>query len=443
MSVDMNVFQGFSQQIQKMGQMDVPSQHTDEERVSIAKQVMLEKMDSHLAVDLDACVHCGLCAEACHFYLATKDPKYTPIRKLDLMRRLYKRERGPFAWLYRMISKDISMDELEEWQELVFDSCTVCQRCSLICPMGIHVAAGVAGMRAAMRAADLMPVEMRLVGQEQGERGTLFGVGPDEFMEAINELRASGMEVPIDKPQADILVLSAVTSILLFKDTLTSTIKIMNQIGANWTFASHGFESANFGYMAGDEKWQCAASGKIYDAAVACGAKTVVVAECGHAYPALRWDGAELFGKPLPFEVMAPSQFLAREIKAGRLKVKKVNPPMKVSFHDPCKHARIGGIEEEPRYVLKALGVEYYEADPNGVENLCCGGGAGNFLINRAMPLRAQVFQLKMQQYDATPADTIVTSCDSCQMNFMAGSMVNQWDKPIEALVALVGANLA
>jgi len=94
MPVDMKVFQGVTQQIQQMGQMEVSSQHTDDERISIAKQVMLEKMDSHLAVVLDACVHCGRCAEACQCYLASKDPNYTSIRKLDLMRHLYKRERG-------------------------------------------------------------------------------------------------------------------------------------------------------------------------------------------------------------------------------------------------------------------------------------------------------------------------------------------------------------
>ncbi len=443
MPVDMNVMRGFMEQIQQLGQMDVPSERPDEERVDTAKRVMLEKLDTALAVDLEACVHCGLCAEACHFYLSTEDPRYVPVRKLELMRRLYRRERGPLRWLYRLTTRDITMDDLEEWQELVYDACTVCQRCSLICPMGVHVAAGVAGMRAAMRAADLMPVEMRFVGQEQSEKGSLFGVGSEEFRQAIEELRASGLSIPLDEPRADILVLSAVTDILLFKDTLVSTIRIMNHIGASWTFSSQGYESANFGYMAGDEEWQCAASKRVYDAAVACGAQTVIVAECGHAYPALRWDGAELFGKPLPFEVLAPAEFLAREIVAGRLKVKPIGKQKKVSFHDPCKIGRVGGVVDAPRVVLQALGVDLREAEPHGVENLCCGGGAGNFLINRGMPLRQKAFELKIRQYDATGADEIVTSCDSCQMNFMAGSMMHQWNKPIEGLVALVGQNLA
>ncbi len=443
MSVDTTVMQGFMEQVQKMGKMEVPSKLSDDERIETAKQVMLEKLDSALAVDLEACVHCGLCAEACHFYLSTKDPKYTPIRKLELMRRLYRRERGPARWLYRLFTKEITIDDLQEWEELVYDSCTVCQRCSLICPMGINIAGGVAIMRGAMRAADLMPSEMRLVGQEQADQGTLFGVGSEQFAQAIEELRKTGLQIPLDEPEADILVLSAVTDIMLFKDTLVSTINIMNHVGAKWTFCSQGYESANFGYMAGDEEWQCAASKRVYEAAIACGAKTVIVAECGHSYPALRWSGAELMGKPLPFEVLAPSEFLAREIKAGRLKLKPLGKQTKVTFHDPCKIGRIGGVVEEPRVVLDALGVDLRETEPNGVENLCCGGGGGNFLINRGMPLRQKVFELKMKQFDATGAAQVITSCDSCMMNILGGAMMHQWNTPTESLMAVVGKNLA
>ena len=52
---------------------------------------------------------------------------------------------------------------------------------------------------------------------------------------------------------------------------------------------------------------------KLIDAAVACGAKTVVLPECGHAYTALRWMGANMYGKPLPFRVLHISEFLAEQ----------------------------------------------------------------------------------------------------------------------------------
>ncbi len=44
-------------------------------------------IDAPIASYFSSCVHCGLCAEACLFYVETGDPKYTPIRKLEPLRR--------------------------------------------------------------------------------------------------------------------------------------------------------------------------------------------------------------------------------------------------------------------------------------------------------------------------------------------------------------------
>ena len=48
-----------------------------------------EVLDAPIASFFSSCVHCGLCAEACLFYTETNDPKYTPIRKLEPLRRAW------------------------------------------------------------------------------------------------------------------------------------------------------------------------------------------------------------------------------------------------------------------------------------------------------------------------------------------------------------------
>ena len=132
-------------------------------------------------------------------------------------------------------------------------------------------------------------------------------------------MRSLGHEVPLDKAQADYLVLTSVVDMMLFTDQLEATIKIFNKLGLDWTFRSDGYEGANFGLLAGVADVQKQASMKVIDAAVAIGAKAVIVPECGHAYPALRWSGAEVYGKPLPFDVYAISEFLGLQLKAGKL----------------------------------------------------------------------------------------------------------------------------
>lgn len=439
----MNVFQGFLEQVKGLGDMAQPTDCPNNERVARAKAVFAAKMDAPKAVDLESCVHCGLCAEACHFYVTTEDPKYTPIHKLDLLKRYYRREQGPFAWLYRMIVPDITEQDLQDWQELVYDSCTECGRCGIACPMGIDIASMVNVMRQGLAEAGLIPAELRAVMQEQGSRGTVFGVGPDQLSAAVEELRAQGIEVPLDKDQADVLVLSSTLDIQLYKDVLAATAKVMNHLGLNWTIHTCAFEGANFGLLSGYEKVQRFASERITREAIKCGAKTVIVPECGHAYPAMRWEGANEHGSPLPFEVLAVSEFLGREVASGRLKLNDMGKDNVVTYHDPCKIGRHGGVIDEPRTVLNALGVDLREMESHGKMNYCCGGGAGVFLINRAAPLRRAAFDLKREQVEATGADSLVTSCGSCRINFMAGADATKWDRKIESLMEMVGNNLA
>lgn len=439
--IDYNVFRQFGTAIAHLGELAQKTEISDSQRVRLAKQVMLSKIDRSMAVDLESCVKCGYCSEACHFFVQTNEPKYVPTRKLDLLRRVYGREVSPLRFVRRLFEAEITADELRQWQELVYDSCTECGRCSMACPMGINIARGVNVMREALAAAGLAPDELTAVAQEQEQRGTVFGVGAQELQGAIAKLRESGFDVPLDKPQADVLVLTTVIDILLFQDALLATVKIMNHLGLNWTFRTGGFEAANFGLLSGMEDLQRQASRKIIDEAIAIGAKTVIVPECGHAYPALRWEGAAMAGKPLPFEVLAISEFIGREIKAGRLRVKSVGA-RKLTYHDACKLGRHGGVLEEPRAALRALGVDFRETDPKAEMNWCCGGGAGVFLINRAAGLRQKAFELKQRQIDATDAEAVVMSCGSCRLNFMNGQANTSWPVKIESLVELVGDNL-
>jgi Fe-S oxidoreductase len=440
--IDTNVFRQFGEAITHLGDMARKVELTDAERVSRAKAVMLSKIDRTMALDLESCVKCGYCAEACHFHVATNEAKYVPTRKLELLRRVYGREVSPLRFVRRLFERDITADELREWQELVYDSCTECGRCSYACPMGINIARGVNVMRQAMAAAGLVPDELLAVEQEQEGRGSVFGVGAKELQAAVEALRAAGLDVPLDKPKADVLVLTTVIDILLFRDALAATVKIMNHLKLDWTFQTGGFESANFGLLSGVEDEQRRATRNIVDQAIAMGAKTLVVPECGHSYPALRWEGAAMAGHALPFEVLAISEFIGREVTAGRLKLKHA-AGRKLTYHDACKLGRHGGVLDEPRAALHALGVDFRETDPKAEMNWCCGGGAGVFLLNRAAPLRQRAFELKKEQIDATGAESVVMSCGSCRLNFMNGQAATSWPVKIESLVELVGDSLA
>jgi Fe-S oxidoreductase len=416
---------------------------TADERVRRAKRVFIEKTDARVALDLESCLHCGMCAEACHFYEGTGQGRYAPIHKLKLLRKVYRRELGPFRFVQKLLTRDLTVAELEQWQELVFDSCTECGRCDMICPVGVHLSRGVHITRQALTAAGLAPAELRALDAEQKSTGAILGAGVEKLRGALEELRSQGIEGPLDKAQAEYLLLTTASDLLIYHRSLAATMRIMNHLGFDWTFSSSAFEAANSGAVSGDEAAQRQATQRVVDAALACGAKFVVVPECGHAYPALRWDGPNEVGRAFPFQVLAISELIGRELESGRLRLKPLGPGKRVTFHDPCKFGRKGGVIDEPRKALAALQVDLRETESKGTTNYCCGGGGGVFFIGRAAPLRNAAFNIKRKQFDATGADSVVTGCGSCRMNFAVGAQQNNWNVPVESLVELVADSLA
>lgn len=420
--------------------VDMPA----EKRVQKAKAVFLEKLDADMAISLESCIHCGLCAQACHFYIGTQDAKYTPIRKLDLLKRFYRREISPMRWLHQLYTADITADDLMQWQELVYDSCTECGRCSLICPMGIHIAEMVGVNRQAMAEAGLIPAELQAMQQAQYEDGTIFGAGTELLEYKINEFNEQlGFKIPMDEEDSEIMVLTSGLDIHLFNDAMAGTAKILNHLGVSWSFCSEAFEGANFGLLSGHEDTQRKASSAIIQRAVSCGAKMIITPECGHAFPSLRWEGAEMMGHELPFEVMSISEFLGKQVIAGKLKLKKAAEKKVVALHDPCKVGRVGGSFDEPRALVNALGLELQETASNRQYNFCCGGGAGVFLINSAAELRQKAYEVKMSEIKQTGAEALVVSCGSCRMNFEVGKMKSHDTIDVDSLVGLVADNLA
>ena len=93
---------------------------------------MREEIDAPVAAFFSSCVNCGLCAQACPFYVETGDPKYTPIRKVEPLRLLWEQEYTLWGKLKATvgIGRKVTDEMLAEWEPLLYDSCTMCGRCS-------------------------------------------------------------------------------------------------------------------------------------------------------------------------------------------------------------------------------------------------------------------------------------------------------------------------
>src|SRR3989339_1140181 len=92
-------------------------------------------------VFMDICVRCGACADKCHFFLGTGDPKNMPVLRAELLRSVYRRY---FKTIGRALgeiagARDLTEDVIKEWFFYLYQ-CTICRRGSLFCPYRIDMA---------------------------------------------------------------------------------------------------------------------------------------------------------------------------------------------------------------------------------------------------------------------------------------------------------------
>lgn len=407
--------------------------------VKAAVRTFLTHTEEHLVSYLEACVHCGLCADACHFYAASGDPRHTPAYKLFPIAKAYRREKFPLAWLG--LAPRITAHDLKAWEELLFDSCTLCGRCTAACPMGIDIASIVGRARQAFVAAGLGPTDLLAAADNSRDHGSPLGLTAQKLRERIEWLQDEHeVKMVLDKERADVLLTVSSIETMKYPESVVAMAKLLNHAGVDWTLSTKGYEATNFGYLSGKDDIARLMVQRITDAAESVGARTVVIPECGHAFGALRWAGANLLGRPLPFAVLHISEYMAQLKREGKLRLKPLQES--ITYHDPCQISRRGGATAAARAVLQDFAEDFREMTPTGNMNWCCGGGGGVQAIARAAELRHKVFKIKIDQVERTGAKTMVSSCSNCRLTMDESKAYWKWEGGLASLVEIVADHL-
>ncbi|TVQ90668.1 MAG: (Fe-S)-binding protein [Chromatiaceae bacterium] len=404
-----------------------------------------EEMDAAVAAFFSSCVHCGLCASACPFYVETGDPQYTPIHKLEPLRLLWEQEYTLWGRLKVKAGLDqrrVTDAMLAQWEPLLYDSCSMCGRCSLVCPVGNDIQYMIRKAREGMVASGHAPEGLVAASVRAVTTGSPMGLQWKTLEVQIKHVEtATGLTVPIDQPAADYLVLLSSMEIINFPEYLEAITKIFDHAGVSWTLSTQCFEATNAGIQIGSKDIAAQLVQRVVDAAEALAVKNVISPECGHAYTAIRWEGPNVIQRAYPFKVWHIIEVLDQLRAQGRLQTEGKEDD-RLSLHDPCNLARKSGVIQQQRRLMDLIAGNFVDLKEHGEFQWCCGAGGGVSSNERAEPLKLAAFKRKKAQIEEVEPERMVTMCATCRTQLEEGLEEFNMDIPVVGLTELIADHL-
>ena len=409
--------------------------------VQKALEILEKQLNQPLKTALEVCARCGICAEACHYYVAEPKVEHVPAYRAEQLRKIYRKKHNFFgkyvSWL--VDTEELDDEKFNKLVEMAFSECTLCRRCTFNCPLGVDTPLVMRTIRAMATATGKAPEILVMLADSAIAKGENPEIFKEMFLQQISQLEKELQEltgnpeakIPVEKKGARVLYVG-----LAGAHTIIPPAIIFNEVGEDWTLSI--YEAANYGVFLGDVERAKKIAKRIIDEAKRLKVQEVVVAECGHACAALVWDAPNWFAEKFPFRIRSVVEVVAEYIQKGKLTLDPKANSEPVTYHDSCNLARTGGIFREPRIILKAVVKDFREMNPNGIENYCCGGGGGLVALPEYYEKRMRAGKPKAEQIKRTGAKIVAAACENCKLQL--GDLNNYYNLGVEVkgLVDLV-----
>jgi len=382
---------------------------------AVVNQVLKTETGARLKAYVETCIHCGLCSEACHYYLShDKDPHYSPVGKVK-------------QTLWKLLKQKgrVSPESMKDMVRIAQTECNLCKRCAMYCPFGIDIAYLMLVVRRICHLLGITPQYIQDTAHSHAATLNQMWVKDDEWIDTLQwqeeeaQAEIPTLRIPLEKEGADIMYSVIGPEPKFQAQLIYQAAVIMDTAGVNWTMpATPGWDNSDMAMFTGDNEIMGRIKRAHFETAARLRVKKIVMGECGHAFRSVYDVGNRWLGwKMPPIPIIHAIEFYYNLLKERRVRINKKYTET-VTLHDPCNVSRGGGLHDKARYVTSALCDNFVEMHPNREYNYCCCAGGG--VINCGPPyknVRVDGNRIKAEQLFAAKsrgATTLLAPCHNC-----------------------------
>jgi heterodisulfide reductase subunit D len=366
---------------------------------------------TEFAEELAVCARCGYCLSVCCTYEQVGWESASPRARIRQANQLLTRTNG----------------DVDSPAMLRLYQCTLCGRCSRVCPLGIDLRQVWLTARYEAHRRGIAPAPLQRMWQAVSAQSNVFDLPNEERSEWLLYMADAPEDID-QREQAEIIYfVGCVSSFSPAAQPITEAFtRVMAAAGLDFAIMGEAERCCGYPLIAAGMTAEAEALRQHNTTAVRAMGATTVVFNCPSC--ALTWR--EYYAADLPdVKFLHAVELLASLIANGRLALGEL--PLTVTYHDPCDLGRNSRVYDAPRQVLAAVpGLRLIEAAENRAQGLCCGGGGDLEMTDPALASRVAVTAL--DKLTGPGVEALVTACPQCVRTFKDAAEDSQ--KPIEIL---------